>query len=269
MKQLSSDIGVEMNLTVEVSLSLSVLCCYLLRNQTNYYTSHAGLLILTSIFCRLNDSNSLWCCWAWWSLPFTVTRGFLLSRSWTQGWFWWPLINYYLFSAKCQTNMFLNAYPLYKWMFFWTCFQLRQQGLVDAVQWISLFGKKQIRIYVSTFLLPKKVKSFRLSYHGVHARLRGCCWPASEIQTQLYFLSQRWRTSNILSPWKAPPESRIYFAVTKSLDLPFPSFCSGCIVWLLKKFLRRITCCRYPRQKWVYLCHTIAFVIVKSDYLCS
>lgn len=54
----------------------------------------------------------------------------------------WPPINYYLFSAKCQTNMFLNAYPLYKWMFFWTCFQLRQQGLVDAVQWISLFGKK-------------------------------------------------------------------------------------------------------------------------------
>lgn len=142
-------------------------------------------------------------------------------------------------------------------------------GWCSSVNITTWKKKKQIRIYVSTFLLPKKVKSFRLSYHGVHARLRGCCWPASEIQTQLYFLSQRWRTSNILSPWKAPPESRIYFAETKSLDLPFPSFCSGCIVWLLKKFLRRITCCRYPRQKWVYLYHTIAFVIVKSDYLCS
>jgi hypothetical protein len=110
-------------------------------------------------------------------------------------------MNYYLFLAKCQINIFLNAYLLDKWIFFWTCFQLQQQHLVDAVQWYY-YLKKHNDIRLRIFLLAKKVRSFRLSYHGVHARLRGCCWLAFEIQIQLYFLSQRWRTLNIPSSSK-------------------------------------------------------------------
>jgi hypothetical protein len=53
-------------------------------------------------------------------------------------------VNYYLFfPAKCQINIFLNAYLLNKWIFFWTCLQLQQQDLVDAVQWILLSEKNK------------------------------------------------------------------------------------------------------------------------------
>lgn len=43
------------------------------------------IFMIVSMFCRINDSITLWRCRSWWSLPFTVTRGFLLSCSWTQG----------------------------------------------------------------------------------------------------------------------------------------------------------------------------------------
>jgi hypothetical protein len=71
-----------------------------------------------------------------------------------------------------------------------------------------------LRIHVTIFRPTKKNEAFRLSYHEVHVKLRDYCWLAFEIQIQLYFLSQ-----------------------------------SGCIVWLLKKYLRRIICCPYLRQK--------------------
>jgi hypothetical protein len=43
------------------------------------------LAFLLECSFRPNNPNSLWSCWAWWPLPFTITRGILLSCSWAQG----------------------------------------------------------------------------------------------------------------------------------------------------------------------------------------
>lgn len=106
-----------------------------------------------------------------------------------------------------------------------------------------------LRIHFTIFQPTKKMKSFRLSYHEAHARLRDYCWLAFEIQIQLYFSNQRWRNfKNSKFHNTLTPASKYCFALLR-LKLPFLSFSSGCIVCLLKKSLRRIICCPYLRQK--------------------
>lgn len=74
MRQPSSDIGVATNSVVEVKF----VCNLLLMDSSSKYDLRVEI---PCDFVRFNNKVSLWSCWAWCTLSFTITRGFLLSCS--------------------------------------------------------------------------------------------------------------------------------------------------------------------------------------------